>query len=87
MGYIGNFIGVGALIPLPFAGLSGPRDLLYNEQMGISMMGGIFLAVHHPGRAHRRPLPVRQFVICGSGWNGSQALNATAVGSNFYCSS
>lgn len=43
MGYIGNFIGVGALIPLPFAGYYLGREIYaYNEQMGISMMGGIF---------------------------------------------
>jgi hypothetical protein len=43
MGYIGNFIGVGALIPLPFAGCYLGREIYaYNEQMGISMMGGIF---------------------------------------------
>lgn len=43
MGYIGNFIGIGALIPLPFAGYYLAREIYaYNEQMGISMMGGIF---------------------------------------------
>jgi cytochrome bd-type quinol oxidase subunit 1 len=43
MGYIGNFIGVGALIPLPFAGYYLAREIYaYNEQMGISMMGGVF---------------------------------------------
>src|SRR5919109_1225901 len=43
MGYVGNFIGVGALIPLPFAGYYLGREIYaYNEQMGISMMGGIF---------------------------------------------
>jgi len=43
MGYIGNFIGIGALIPLPFAGYYLAREIYaYNEQMGISMMGGVF---------------------------------------------
>ena len=40
MGYIGNFIGVGALIPLPFAGYYLGREIYsYNEQMGITPVG------------------------------------------------
>lgn len=43
MGYTGNFIGVSALIPLPFAGYWLGREIYaFNEQMGIVMMGGIF---------------------------------------------
>ncbi|MBI4641478.1 MAG: cytochrome ubiquinol oxidase subunit I, partial [Candidatus Tectomicrobia bacterium] len=43
MGYIGNVIGVSALIPLPFAGYWLAREIYgFSQQMGITMMGGIF---------------------------------------------
>jgi cytochrome bd-type quinol oxidase subunit 1 len=41
MGYIGNFIAIGALIVLPFAGYYLGREIYeFNQQMGITMMGG-----------------------------------------------
>jgi cytochrome bd-type quinol oxidase subunit 1 len=41
MGYVGNFIAIGALIVLPFAGYYLGREIYeYNQQMGITMMGG-----------------------------------------------
>ena len=41
MGYVGNFIALGALIVLPFAGYYLGREIYeYNQQMGITMMGG-----------------------------------------------
>ncbi|MFQ5856838.1 MAG: cytochrome ubiquinol oxidase subunit I, partial [Anaerolineae bacterium] len=41
MGYVGNFIAVVALIPLPFAGYWFGREIYgFNQQMGITMMGG-----------------------------------------------
>jgi cytochrome bd-type quinol oxidase subunit 1 len=41
MGYIGNFIAIGALIVLPFAGYWLGREIYeFNQQMGITMMGG-----------------------------------------------
>ena len=41
MGYVGNFIAIGALIILPFAGYYLGREIYeYNQQMGITMMGG-----------------------------------------------
>jgi len=41
MGYTGNFIAIGALIVLPFAGYWLGREIYeYNQQMGITMMGG-----------------------------------------------
>jgi hypothetical protein len=44
MGYIGNFIGIFGLLPLPFAGYWLMREIyMYNQQMGITLMGG-FLA-------------------------------------------
>ncbi len=44
MGYIGNFIGVFGMLPLPFAGYWLMREIYqYNQQMGITLMGG-FLA-------------------------------------------
>lgn len=43
MGYIGNFIGVGALIPMPFAGYYMGREVYsYSAVMGNNMMGGTF---------------------------------------------
>ncbi|MGQ4809298.1 hypothetical protein NKDENANG_02714 [Candidatus Entotheonellaceae bacterium PAL068K] len=43
MGYIGNFIAVCGLIPLPFAGYWLGREIYgYDQQLGITMMGGIF---------------------------------------------
>ncbi len=42
MGYVGNFIGVFGLLPLPFAGYWLMREVYeYNQQMGITLMGGI----------------------------------------------
>jgi cytochrome d ubiquinol oxidase subunit I len=44
MGYIGNFIGIFGMLPLPFAGYWLMREVyMYNQQMGITLMGG-FLA-------------------------------------------
>jgi len=43
MGYIGNFIGVAALIPMPFAGYYMGREVYsYSAVMGNNMMGGAF---------------------------------------------
>ncbi len=41
MGYVGNFIAIGALIVLPFAGYWLGREIYeYNQALGITMMGG-----------------------------------------------
>ncbi|HSS30757.1 MAG TPA: cytochrome ubiquinol oxidase subunit I [Nitrospiraceae bacterium] len=41
MGYVGNFIGVFGLLSLPFAGYRLMREIYqYNQQMGITLMGG-----------------------------------------------
>ncbi|TKB76431.1 MAG: c-type cytochrome [Nitrospira sp.] len=41
MGYVGNFIGVFGLLPLPFAGYWLMREIYqYNQAMGITLMGG-----------------------------------------------
>lgn len=43
MGYVGNFIGLAGLIPLPFAGYwMGIEIYMFSEQLGIQMMGGLF---------------------------------------------
>ncbi|MFQ5722866.1 MAG: cytochrome ubiquinol oxidase subunit I [Terriglobia bacterium] len=43
MGYVGNFIALWALIPLPFAGYWLGREIYaYSAQMGTSLMGGAF---------------------------------------------
>ncbi|HJP30561.1 MAG: cytochrome ubiquinol oxidase subunit I [Candidatus Latescibacteria bacterium] len=43
MGYIGNFIGISALIPLPFAGYYLGREVYsFSPIMGNDMMGGFF---------------------------------------------
>ena len=43
MGYIGSFIGVAALIPMPFAGYFMGREVYsYSAVMGNNMMGGTF---------------------------------------------
>ena len=43
MGYTGNFIALCGLIPLPFAGYWLGREIyLFNETMGINMMGSLF---------------------------------------------
>ncbi|MFQ5780898.1 MAG: hypothetical protein ACE5HN_08980, partial [Nitrospiria bacterium] len=42
MGYTGNFIGTFGLLPMPFAGYWLMREVYaYNQQMGITLMGGI----------------------------------------------
>lgn len=44
MGYIGNFIGIFGMLPLPFAGYWLTKEIYaYSTQMGITLMGG-FLA-------------------------------------------
>lgn len=41
MGYIGNLIGIFGLLPLPFAGYWLTMEIYrYNQQMGITLMGG-----------------------------------------------
>ncbi|MFQ5894632.1 MAG: cytochrome ubiquinol oxidase subunit I, partial [Nitrospinota bacterium] len=43
MGYVGNFVGVSALIPLPFAGYWLGREVYsFSPVMGNNMMGGAF---------------------------------------------
>jgi hypothetical protein len=43
MGYVGNFIGIAALIPLPFAGYYLGREVYsFSSVMGNTMMGGTF---------------------------------------------
>jgi len=43
MGYMGNFVAVGAFLPLPFAGYYLAREIYgYNQALGIMMMGGAF---------------------------------------------
>ncbi|MCH7908017.1 MAG: cytochrome ubiquinol oxidase subunit I [Candidatus Hydrogenedentes bacterium] len=43
MGYVGNFVALWALIPLPFAGYYlGKEIYAYSAQMGTSLMGGAF---------------------------------------------
>ena len=43
MGYVGNFIGMAAIIPLPFAGYYLGREIYsYSPVMGNNMMGGAF---------------------------------------------
>jgi cytochrome bd-type quinol oxidase subunit 1 len=43
MGYTANFIAIAALLPLPFAGYWLTAEIYaYSQQMGITLMGGIF---------------------------------------------
>ena len=43
MGYTANFIAIAALLPLPFAGYYLAAEIYaYSQQMGITLMGGIF---------------------------------------------
>lgn len=43
MGYIGNFIAIIALLPLPFAGYWLGREIYaYSQSLGITLMGGTF---------------------------------------------
>ena len=43
MGYIGNFIAIAALLPLPFAGYWLGREIYaYSQSLGIALMGGTF---------------------------------------------
>jgi len=43
MGYNANFIAIAALLPLPFAGYYLTAEIYaYSQQMGITLMGGIF---------------------------------------------
>ena len=43
MGYSANFIAISALLPLPFAGYYLAAEIYaYSQQMGITLMGGIF---------------------------------------------
>lgn len=43
MGYVGNFISISALLPLPFAGYwLGKEIYAYSQSLGITLMGGTF---------------------------------------------
>lgn len=43
MGYIGNFIAISALLPLPFAGYwLGKEMYAYSQNLGMTLMGGAF---------------------------------------------
>jgi cytochrome bd ubiquinol oxidase subunit I len=43
MGYIGNFIAISALLPLPFAGYwLGTEIYAYSQSLGVTLMGGTF---------------------------------------------
>ena len=43
MGYVGNFIAIAALLPLPFAGYYLGREIYaYSQSLGIALMGGTF---------------------------------------------
>ncbi|MEX0600575.1 MAG: cytochrome ubiquinol oxidase subunit I [Rhodothermales bacterium] len=43
MGYIGNFIAIAALLPLPFAGYWLGREIYaFSQSLGIALMGGTF---------------------------------------------
>lgn len=43
MGYIGNFVAISALLPLPFAGYwLGKEIYAYSQNMGMTLMGGAF---------------------------------------------
>lgn len=43
MGYNANFIAIGALLPLPFAGYYLTAEIYaFSQQMGITLMGGVF---------------------------------------------
>ena len=43
MGYVGNFIAIAALLPLPFAGYWLGREIYaYSQSLGIALMGGTF---------------------------------------------
>jgi cytochrome bd-type quinol oxidase subunit 1 len=43
MGYVGNFIAISALLPLPFAGYwLGKEIYAYSQSLGITLMGGTF---------------------------------------------
>lgn len=43
MGYTANFVAISALLPLPFAGYYLAAEIYaYSQQMGITLMGGIF---------------------------------------------
>ena len=43
MGYIGNFVAISALLPLPFAGYWLASEIYaYSQTMGLTMMGGAF---------------------------------------------
>ena len=43
MGYVGNFIAISAMLPLPFAGYYlGKEIYAYSQSLGITLMGGTF---------------------------------------------
>jgi cytochrome d ubiquinol oxidase subunit I len=43
MGYIGNFVAISALLPLPFAGYWLAKEIYgFSQTMGLTMMGGAF---------------------------------------------
>ena len=78
MGYIGNFIAIIGLIPLPFAGYWLGREIYgYDQQLGITMMGDFFLALHCAG-AHWRAFPGGQLLPLAR-WSAYPAPSAIGV--------
>ena len=70
MGYNANFIAISALLPLPFAGYYLTAEIYaYSQQMGITLMGGIFawLFIIQAG-TDRHPVSCRPITTCGCGY-------------------
>jgi len=67
MGYVGNFISISALLPLPFAGYwLGKEIYAYSQSLGIYAHGrDVFLAVHHSGDPDWKSLSRRELLSVG----------------------
>ena len=83
MGYIGNFVAISAFLPLPFAGYWLARIYAFSQTLGLDDGRGLLVALHHPGRPDREPLPRRQLLPLarngpGGGPNPFRSSSSTA---------
>ncbi len=79
MGYTANFIAIAALLPLPFAGYYLTAEIYaYSQQMGITLMGGIFawLFIIQAVLIGTLFLSANYYLWCGMGRsNGAERYN------------
>ena len=84
MGYTANFIAISALLPLPFAGYYLAAEIYaYSQQMGITLMGGIFawLFIIQAVLIGTLFLSANYYLWCGMGRSDGAVIATTSTSS------